>query len=251
MLLAADVGNSAVKFALFEGSRCVATARVASADLAGSAALPDLGAPWDEAVAVSVSAPGLAALERAAGRRVLVLGRDLPLLVANRYRRPEEAGHDRLVNAAAAHAEAGGAAVAVDAGSAVTVDAVGRDGAFLGGAIAPGLGAHARGLAGAAPALPTWDGRSPAGGVPATTAEAIRAGVVTGFVGAVERLVREVSAALIAAESLSAPPAVLVTGGDGPLLCATTVLPVRGVPDLTLVGVRILYERGKGRTTCT
>ena len=89
---------------------------------------------------------------RRAGREVTWWGVDREIPVRHPYAPPEAPGADRLVAALAAFDRAGGACVVVDAGTAVTVDVVGADGSFLGGAIAPGLVALRDGLRARAPA---------------------------------------------------------------------------------------------------
>ena len=244
MLLVADLGNSGVKVAAFDGGRIVAAARLGAAEVASPEALAGtLGIPaeeFTEIAAVSVSEGRLVAFLAGAGRGARVLGVDLPLLIENRYEIPGDVGRDRLVNAAAGHARSGGAALVVDLGSAVTVDAVSADGAFLGGAIAPGLHALRRGLAAAAPALPDWDLGEPAGAVPGSTAEAIRAGIVLGFAGLVDRLIVE------GRRWLDRPDApVLLTGGDAPSVATRLCAETEVVPHLTLEGVRLLYDRAR------
>lgn len=247
MLIAADVGNSSLKLGFFPGDSPAAVVRVPWPDLSAAGSLDEVlpGAPpGAPLVAVSVNAGGLAALRAWAARPVLVIGEDVPLPVPNRYRRPSEVGRDRLVNAAAAHALAGGAAVVADLGSAVTVDAVGADGAFLGGAIAPGLPALRAGLRAAAPALPPWDGAGPAGGLPGSTAEALGWGILLGLAGAVERLARE------ARRHAGAGAPLVLCGGDAARVAPFVGEPVRLAPHLTLVGVRLLGA-GREGAPCT
>jgi type III pantothenate kinase len=158
-LVVADVGNTSLKLVVFDGKGDVLDARRVPPSLA--AAPPGVG-PGIPVVAVSVSDRGLRAFEeRSAGRtwprKVLLLGRDFRLLAEDRTETPETTGHDRLCAAVAAHARVGGAAAVVGLGTAITADAVDRGGAFLGGAIAPGLEAAAAGLAEAAPRLPKPD----------------------------------------------------------------------------------------------
>ena len=244
MLITVDVGNSGLKAGVFEGAELLSTARIGrepSGDLASLLGVSP--AEVEATVAVSVNRPLLDEFLQGTGRGALVLGRDLESPVVNRYRRPEEVGADRLVNAAAGHARVRGAAVVVDLGSAVTVDVVSKDGEFLGGAIGPGLPSLAAGLAEAAPALPSWDGRSPGAGVPRSTREAIRRGLVAGLVGITERLVREMEVA--AGHEAGSLPLVL-TGGDAGLVGPRLDREALTVPHLTLDGVRLLYERARG-----
>jgi len=236
MLLAFDVGNSGIKAALFDGNSLVVAARLPDPSTDPAAAFGrDLAGI--ERVAVSVNDRLLDAFLAGPGRGTAVLGRDLPLLVTNLYRDPKETGHDRLAAAAAAHVDAGGAAVIVDLGSAVTVDAVDDDGVFLGGAIAPGRPALVSGLAVAAPRLPPPGEGEPAPGLPTSTADAVRIGIDHGLAGIVTRLVGD------ARDELGDGTPVLLTGGDARSVAPRLPFSVRIRPHLVLDGVRILYDR--------
>lgn len=243
MLIAVDVGNSGAKAGAFDGAALCSMARFVVKDLSSPAdllGLLDLD-PDDVAavVVVSVSEPQLAGFLAGAGRGALVLGRDLPILVANHYIDPAEVGADRLVNCAAAHEIAGGAAVAVDLGSAVTVDAVSADGVFLGGAIGPGLPSLRAGLRFAAPALPEWVREPPFAELPGSTRQAVNWGILHGLAGMVDRLIEKVGGAVPA----GAP--VILTGGDAGLVAGLLRVEPVVVPHLTLDGVRILYDRAR------
>jgi type III pantothenate kinase len=144
------------------------------------------------------------------GARLLLAGPELPVPLRVAYPDPGTLGADRLVGALAAHVRHG-AAVVVDCGTALTVNLV-QDGAFLGGAIAPGPTAMARGLAAGAPALPVVD-LSAEVRLPATSsADAVNAGVRLGFCALLDGLV----AAVAAAGNLTAAPH-LLTGGQAQL----------------------------------
>ncbi|MDX1610198.1 MAG: type III pantothenate kinase [Halofilum sp. (in: g-proteobacteria)] len=131
--------------------------------------------------------------------------------LVNGYRRAGELGADRWANLLGARALLGAVdCVVVDAGTAVTVDAVRADGRHLGGAILAGLDAGRAGLRAAAPALPPVDGDP--GALPATgTRAAIVGGTLVGLAGAVERVTAAVGAGL-------ERPARLLTGGDAGIL---------------------------------
>ncbi len=177
----------------------------------------------------------LARLLAGIGVRLELAGVDLPCPLPTRYAEPGTLGVDRWVTALAAHRELR-AAVVVDCGTAVTVDAVAADGTFLGGAIAPGLAAMALGLATAAPALPAFDRRRQIS-VPATSSSAaVDAGVMLAFAGAVERLVAEI------APVLGGAPPVLITGGDAEVCLRHGRLQAKLVPDLLHRGLRWLAE---------
>jgi type III pantothenate kinase len=155
-----------------------------------------------------------------------------------RVSRPEQVGHDRLANAVAARERAGGAAVVADVGTAITIDAVDGDGAFRGGAIAPGPRSALRGLRARAPHLPDPGDLVPAGILGGTTEEAMAAALVLGFAGLVDRLLEE------AAEALGGVPALLLTGGGAEALRDRLRTAPELVPHLTLTGIRILARGG-------
>jgi type III pantothenate kinase len=243
MLIVVDVGNSGAKAGAFDAGRLHRARRLCSADvetpeeLAASLDVPPGRA--DAVVVVSVCERGLSEFLSGPGRGALVLGRDLPILVGNRYLDPAQVGLDRLVNCAAAHELSGGAAIAVDLGSAVTVDAVDGEGAFLGGAIGPGLPALAAGLRAAAPALPGWGGEPPAPALPRSTGEAVGWGTVLGLAGMVDRLVAEVR------REVGEHTPVYLTGGDATLVSGRLACRTEVFPHLTLDGIRILYDRAR------
>ena len=241
--LALDAGNSSTKVARWDGAWSAPVRLPADAsprDLA--AALRALG-PVDAAglAAVVPTAPLLEAVRLATGldARVVSAGLALPFRLA--YRTPETLGADRLAAAAAAWALADGRpCVALDAGTALTLDAVDvRDGAavYRGGAIAPGADLLRRTLArdtAALPDVPLPDGAPLALGD--STAACLSAGVAGMWLGGVARLLAGVAA------ELSAAPLVVATGGGAPWLARH--LPPgalhRVEPTLVLDGVRRL-----------
>ena len=166
-----------------------------------------------------------------------MLGRDLPLLVESRVRRPEQVGHDRLANAVAAHVLADGAAVVADVGTAITVDAVDASGAFLGGTIAPGPRVALEGLRARAPHLPDPGAAAVSGPLGGTTVEAMAAALAIGFAGLPDRLLDSVAAAA----GDSSPR--FLTGGGADAIRPRLRSDVTVVPDLTLEGIRILTRR--------
>lgn len=150
--------------------------------------------------------------------------------VRNGYSAPESLGVDRWMALLAARKAVSGAACVVDAGTAVTVDALAKDGEFLGGVILPGVTlmrvALSRGTAG----LAAGEG-SPATCQARNTADALAAGALFGVCGAIERAVAEHTAAL------GGEAAVVLTGGDAERLRERLKLRVTLVPDLVLRGV--------------
>ena len=237
-----DVGNTALKVVVFDGA-----GRVADCVRWGFSGDPE-AAPVratlrrlpKPVVAVSVSPVHLEAVRAAVGARLPVVGRDLPIPIENRTARPRETGADRLCAALAARRRARGPAAAVGLGTAVTADAVDAAGAFLGGAIAPGLRSAAAGLAAAAPRLPLADlDPGPAAYPGETSGEALRAGLLLGFAGLVDRLAAE--AARAASGGRRRAVRVYLHGGDAaavaPFLKTRTV----DAPHLVAEGARLAW----------
>lgn len=236
MLLCIDVGNSMTHYALFEGGALVQKAVVA----AGDPALPPFvsRASGVERVAVASVAPGRAeavreAVRRETGVEPLLAGKDFPIPVEARVEHPERVGADRLLNALAAFHRMRSACVVVDAGTAVTVDLVDGEGAFLGGAIAPGPKMMLAAMSQGAELLPEIEFAQPTSSVGRNTADAMRAGVFWGFVGLVDRLAREV------AEASGTECRVVGAGGWMGLLAPRLPMIETVAPDLTLEGLAL------------
>ncbi len=241
-VLVLDLGNSALKAVLFDGEGRVLHGERLPVEGDLPASLRERG--FGAVVAVSVREDLFARLEeRLAPHGVRLLGRDFPPGIENRTARPAETGLDRLCAAAAAHGRARGPAVALGAGTAVTADAVDGSGAFLGGAIAPGLAAAAAGLSRAAPRLPAPDLAPGAAALPGRdTAGALRAGHLLGFAGLLDRLAEEAARAAAPGGDAAAVPAFL-HGGDAPLLQPFLRRPAVHAPWLVAEGAHLLWTR--------
>lgn len=240
--LALDSGNSSVKAGLWAGR----WARVERWPSDGADA--ETWAGRLRGLAPRVSGAGLAsvvpvltpvltqAVEVAFGAPPVVVSSALPLPFRLAYRTPDTLGADRLAAAVAAWALAGGAApvVALDAGSAITLDVVSMEPAYLGGAILPGPDLLRRALARDTGQLPDVAWADPPSPVGASTAEAIQSGLAGLVLGGVERLLRETAAVL------AAPPVVVATGGWVPWLAERLDGIDRVEPHLVLDGVRLL-----------
>lgn len=251
-VVAVDVGNSRMKAGLFIFGRL---ARVASLPLHDPAdfekELPLWGACSGSASTWSIasvnpasSAPFVRWLRERGFTSVMELSdpADLPLRVE--LDRTEAVGIDRLLDAVAVNDRRppDRPAVIVDAGSAITVDAISRDGAFLGGAIAAGLGLAARGLHEFTFWLPLVSVESPPAAIGKSTPDAMKSGLFWGTVGAIKELVRQVAA------PLGGDSIVYLTGGDGERLAPHLGRPVELVSDLTLHGIYLATQHVR-RTT--
>lgn len=154
-----------------------------------------------------------------------------------RYEDPKNAlGADRVADAVAVRQLYGTPACVVDFGTATTFDAISRDGEYLGGAIAPGIGIAADALFQRAAKLPRVELASPAAVIGRNTVGAIQSGLVYGYVGLVEGMVARFK------RELGEDTKVIGTGGLVDLIAAeTSVIEIRA-PWLTLDGLQMIWE---------
>jgi type III pantothenate kinase len=154
-----------------------------------------------------------------------------------RIANPNEVGADRLLNTLACHTNYGGPAVVIDFGTATTFDVMDRDGAYLGGVIAPGINLSIEALHRAAARLPRIGIGRPQAVIGRSTVPAMQSGIYWGYVGMVEGLVARIQA------EYGGGLKVLATGGLAPLLAEGTTVIQTIDPDLTLDGLRLLAAR--------
>lgn len=252
MLLAVDVGNTQTHFGTFRGEELVehwrfATVRDSTSDELGAAlrSLLDLRglsfADLDSSI-VSSTVPQLepewgAVAARYLGHDMLVVGPGIRTGMGIRYDNPREIGADRLVNAVAIRERFGGPAVCVDFGTATTFDVVSAAGEYVGGALMTGIEISLEALSERGARLPKVDLAPPKGVIGHNTIDAIRAGVVFGYAGAIDAILRRLYG------ELGARPHVVATGGLASLVVPYTE-EISEVDDLlTLTGLRILHER--------
>ena len=150
---------------------------------------------------------------------------------------PNEVGADRLLNTLAGHQRYGGPAVVIDFGTATTFDVMDKDGAYLGGVIAPGINLSIEALHRAAARLPRIGIGRPQSVIGRSTVPAMQSGIYWGYVGMIEGLVSRIQA------EYGGGLKVLATGGLAPLLAEGTTVITTIDPDLTLEGLRLLAGR--------
>ncbi len=153
--------------------------------------------------------------------------------------RPEEVGADRLANAVAAHDRYEGPLVVVDFGTSTNFDVVDADGNFCGGIIAPGINLSLTALQMAAAKLPSVRIRRIDHVIGKNTVDCMRSGIFWGYVGLIEGLVARVKA------EFGQPMHVIATGGLAPLFEGVIAGLEKIEPDLTLWGLRLIYERNR------
>lgn len=149
---------------------------------------------------------------------------------------PREVGADRITNAVAAAKLYGLPALVIDFGTATTFDAVSKDGDYLGGAIAPGIGIAAESLWRRAAQLPRIDLSFPPTAVGKNTVHAMQSGVLWGYVALVEGMVERIS------RELGGKPVVIATGGLASLIAGKAKVIDRVDLNLTIEGLRLIWE---------
>ncbi len=155
------------------------------------------------------------------------------------YDNPAEVGADRLVNAVAAYHKYPTSLIVIDFGTATTFDVISAEGAYLGGAISPGIGIAAEALFQKASKLPRVDLiRPPSKAIGKDTYASMKSGILFGYAGLVDGMVRR-----IALEITSGPPQVIATGGLAPLMQDISQTIEYVEPYLTLDGLRIISNR--------
>jgi type III pantothenate kinase len=157
--------------------------------------------------------------------------------IALRHDHPRDIGADRIVNAVAVHELYGGPAIVVDFGTATSFDAVSADGAFVGGAIAPGVTTSAEALVHRAARLPTVETVAPPSPVGRSTVTALQSGIVYGVAGQVDGIVSRI------AEELGPGVTTVATGGLAPAILEACGTIDHHDPWLTLKGLRIIWDR--------
>ena len=256
MLLAIDVGNTNIVLGVFDGTTLVQSWRLQTLRERTS---DELGLLVDglfahsriervqvRGVVLGSVVPPLTGTIRAMVQRYFGVealnveagvNTKMPIL----YDNPAEVGADRIVNAVAAFEKFGGGGgrpmIIVDFGTATTLDAVTAKGEYLGGAICPGVAISADALFQRAARLPRIDVRKPQRVVGRTTVGAMEAGLFWGYVGMVEGLVRRMDA------ELGGGAITVATGGLADVIAPETDLIQHVDPDLTLHGLRLVWER--------
>ena len=257
-LLTLDISNSHTTFGIFEGDKLTAHWRVKSDEhrtsdewylvLQGLITRTTLAEV--EAVAVACTVPAIlveirAMIERYyAEAQVAIVGPGVKTGVPIHTDNPREVGADRIVNALAAAELYGGPAIVVDMnGTATIFDVVDENGAYIGGAIAPGVELSLEALSRRGAQLRAVELATPRGVIGKGTVEAIQSGVVFGFAGGVDGIVRRIIDELgLVDEEVT----VVVTGSFPEAVIDACKTITDRDPFLTLEGLRLVHERNQG-----
>ena len=249
MLLSIDVGNTNTVLGLFAGDQLTQSWRIKTdARMTGDEmALTFRGllasSPEVSGIAMCSTVPAVlremrGMLTRYYGHLPTVIVEPgtktgVPVLTDN----PKEVGADRIVNTLAAHHLFGGPSIVVDFGTSTNFDVVSARGEFLGGSLAPGIEISVDALAERAAQLRKVELVRPRSVIGKNTVECLQSGVLYGFAGQVDGLVRRIIA------EIGPVTAVVATGGLAPIVVAESETITHHDPDLTLVGLRLVYDR--------
>ena len=256
MLMAVDIGNTQTVLGLFDGEETrgqwrVATEAHRTADelaVVYAALLEMRGLRLGDVDAMIVSSvvPALARSYTDLASKFF----DVPFYgvtanmktgLTNRYDDPGSVGADRIVNAVATGRHYGFPAIIVDIGTATTVEAVDGASNYLGGAILTGLNVSLEALVARTAKLPSVDlDRAPPRVIATNTPDSLRSGFIYGYAGALDALIRR-SREEMGAEK----PCVIATGGPAGAVVPYCEEIQEFDPDLTLKGLRILYEMNR------
>ncbi len=254
MLLAVDIGNTNVTLGVFEGERLCATWRMAT----HLSQTPDeyaifllsllhhrgLDSSDITEIALCSTVPPLTPTfvelcQRYFNLSPLVVGAGIKTGVRIRTDNPKEVGPDRIVNAAAAHHLYSGPTIIIDVGTATTFDVVSKEGDFMGGAIATGIGTAAEALFARAAALPRVELVHPKQAIGTNTIVAMQSGIIFGYVGLIEGMVARIQ------QELGGKATIVITGGYAGLMAQETAIFDVVNPDITLIGLRLIYLMNK------
>jgi type III pantothenate kinase len=170
----------------------------------------------------------------------MIVGPGLKTGMPIKYDNPKEVGADRIVNAVAAYEKYRTALIIVDFGTATTFDCVSKDGAWIGGAIAPGIIISCEALFEKASKLPRIEiFTKPKNVIGKDTISSMNVGIVYGFVGLVDGIVNRIK------KEMGNELNVIATGGIAPLISRESATIDHIDSFLTLEGLMIIYKRNR------
>ncbi len=256
MLLAVDVGNTNIVFAIFNGDELCGKWRISTDTrrtedeyailLSGMMEMQGLTFSDVKDVIVSSVVPqNMRALERFCSQYFqatpMVVGdKGVKLGIKVLTDTPGEVGADRLVNAVAAYQAYRAACIVIDFGTATTFDVVNEDGDYIGGLIAPGINLSMDALHAAAAKLPEVSVERPHKVIGKSTVSAMQAGIYYGYVGLIEGIVERIRKEM---KQMEMPT--VATGGLVPLFSGDTPAITHVDEELTIKGLHLIYKMNK------
>lgn len=252
VILVFDVGNSNIVLGVFEGSKLAANWRLSTnrhrtSDEYGIMlkelfSFSGIEMSLIKSVVVSTVVPPLTfTLERVCQKYFnltpLVVGPGIKTGLPIKYENPREVGADRIVNAVAGIDKYGVPLIIVDFGTATTFCAINAKGEYMGGVIAPGISVSTEALFARAAKLPRVEIAKPPSVIGRNTVNSMQSGIVYGFVGQVDEIVKRMK------KELGENARIIATGGLANLIAQESACIELVDPYLTLYGLRLIYER--------
>ncbi|SFC66598.1 type III pantothenate kinase [Clostridium uliginosum] len=256
MILLVDAGNTNIVFGVYKDKKYIASWRIStegnktsdeySIQIMQLFNLSDLDAKQVKGIIVSSVVPNIMhslenMLRRCFGKEPIIVGPGIKTGINIKYDNPKEVGADRIVNAVAAFEIYKRPVIILDFGTATTFCAVTGNGDYLGGCICPGLRIASDALFERAAKLPRVELEVPRKVICKNTVASIQSGVVFGYVGQVEYIIKKMKEEMSNEEE----PFVIATGGLANLIANETNVIDKVDSDLTLEGLKILYEKNK------
>jgi type III pantothenate kinase len=254
MLLAVDIGNTNIALGVFDGKDLIQHWKIRSEQgktsdeyeiiLLNLLSLADLEVKSILSVIISSVVPPLTPVFQNLSQdflnvNPLVVGPGLKTGMPILYGNPQEVGADRVVASVAAFDKYGGPAIIVDFGTATTVDAISKDGEYLGGAIAPGIQIAAEALYLKTAKLPHIEIKKPKNAIGRTTVTSMQSGMYFGYIGLISNIIDEIS------KELGDGIKIIATGSFASQIHPDLVCIEYLEPFLVLEGLKIIHDRNK------
>lgn len=255
MLLAIDVGNTNFTVGVFDKSEIVATFRLTTASIRTSdeygfifgdlLSLNGISIKSIDAVIIASVVPNVmhsltSGIIKYFGLTPVIIGAGIRTGIRVATENPKQIGADRIVDAAGAYEIYGGPLIVIDFGTATTYDLVDEGGSFLAGVTAPGIRICATALSSGAANLPDVEIKKPDSILAKETISSMQAGLFFGQIGQTEYIIKQMKE-----EAGFGDIKVIATGGLGDMISRSTDYIDIYNPNLTLEGMRIIYDKQK------
>ena len=254
MLLVIDIGNSNIVMGTYEGKKLmkhwrISTDRQKTGDEYGmlindlfryqGVHISDIHNIIISSVVPPLVVPMVKMCERYFHIHPLLVGPGIKTGIRLNYENPRAIGADRIVNVVGAYEQFGGPLIVIDIGTATTFDVVAENGDFLGGVIAPGIGTSADALFNSTAKLPRIELVPPKNIVCRNTVQGMQAGIIFGYVGQIDEIVRRIRL------ETGMYMKVIATGGLARMIAKESKTIDKVDHFLTLTGLRVLFERNQ------
>ncbi len=240
-VLCVDVGNTNTAFAIFKENKIIKKFNLSTGNLNFSRIKRKVGKTRVDDAIISSVVPGVnkileGGLKALLNRQPYVLGKNLTVPIRNLYRRPNQVGQDRLVNAYAGLKLFAAPLIIVDFGTAITFDMVSKNKEYLGGLILPGLNISLEALAEKTALLPKINLKPPRELIGRDTQNSILSGIVYGFAALTDSLIQKIK------NRVRRNTRVIATGGNIRFISGYCKQLDKIEPDLTLKGLNFIYR---------